>query len=340
MNSVTVDGKNYVKAKHLARELGYTTDYVGQLCRAEKVDAQLVGRSWYVNEASLRAHKQTRYRSNKQETIKQVERSLQAKDADEPEESFSVPVHAGVRTTSASEYASESFYDRLKESSVPKYHPDDTDLMPTSTTTHKTGTVGVRLADAQSVKIKSKSKSYNFDPSEQEKLRFEGKIKVSAVEEPEEQEEAAENEEKTNMVAVEVKKSEKTPEKKDISSQTQNVEEAAKIKVVHRRPSTKKKKRALPYEHNTKGVLGMRRRKIIGRNPAGGTLMVNAEADTLVYEGGIKKSFVLVAVFLAVVGGVLLSSFEQKITIQQDSTTASYVLNFANAKAAAYDAFR
>jgi hypothetical protein len=73
MKSIQINGKNYVKARDLAEDLGYTTDYIGQLCRGGKVDAELVGRTWYVDPESVHSHKATRYRSTKaksQEAVK------------------------------------------------------------------------------------------------------------------------------------------------------------------------------------------------------------------------------------------------------------------------------
>lgn len=64
MEEISVNGENYVKAAVLAKKFGYTADYLGQLCRSEQVKATLVGRSWYVNEDSLRQHRQQRYRSS------------------------------------------------------------------------------------------------------------------------------------------------------------------------------------------------------------------------------------------------------------------------------------
>lgn len=64
MNSVTVGGVTYTKLSVLAKKYGYTTDYLGQLCRADKVEAELVGRAWYANEASLKAHKSERYQAS------------------------------------------------------------------------------------------------------------------------------------------------------------------------------------------------------------------------------------------------------------------------------------
>lgn len=53
MDKVTLDGKLYERSAIVAKRYGYTADYLGQLSRAEKVDAQLVGRSWYVHDPSV-----------------------------------------------------------------------------------------------------------------------------------------------------------------------------------------------------------------------------------------------------------------------------------------------
>jgi len=68
MNTIEIKGVTYQKASDLARELGYTNDYIGQLCRAGKVEAELVGRTWYVDPKSIAEHKSTRYRSTKSKT--------------------------------------------------------------------------------------------------------------------------------------------------------------------------------------------------------------------------------------------------------------------------------
>lgn len=78
MDNVSVNGEQYVKASSIARELGYTADYVGQLCRGGKVDAQLIGRSWYVSERSIREHKRDRYRSTKAKSKESVREQLAA----------------------------------------------------------------------------------------------------------------------------------------------------------------------------------------------------------------------------------------------------------------------
>lgn len=64
MDTISVKGETYIKGSKIAKELGYTADYVGQLCRNGQIEGTLVGRSWYVSEKSIRAHKKNRYRSN------------------------------------------------------------------------------------------------------------------------------------------------------------------------------------------------------------------------------------------------------------------------------------
>lgn len=65
MEVLILDGKSYVKASKAAKELGYATDYVGQLCRGGKVDAHLIGRTWYVNQKELGSHKTEKKRTSR-----------------------------------------------------------------------------------------------------------------------------------------------------------------------------------------------------------------------------------------------------------------------------------
>jgi hypothetical protein len=57
MNEITIADKIYISSKRAAEITGYAKDYVGQLCREGHVEAKMVGRSWYVYEPSIRAHR-------------------------------------------------------------------------------------------------------------------------------------------------------------------------------------------------------------------------------------------------------------------------------------------
>lgn len=56
---IELDGKVYLSSTAAAKKSGYTKDYIGQLARAGKLDAQLIGRSWYIEEGSLKSHKKS-----------------------------------------------------------------------------------------------------------------------------------------------------------------------------------------------------------------------------------------------------------------------------------------
>ncbi|MBI2618361.1 helix-turn-helix domain-containing protein [Candidatus Kaiserbacteria bacterium] len=46
--SLMLDGKEYISSKRAAELMGYTQDYIGQLCRTGKIEARQVGRGWYI----------------------------------------------------------------------------------------------------------------------------------------------------------------------------------------------------------------------------------------------------------------------------------------------------
>ncbi len=77
MDNISLKGENYIKSSKIAAELGYTTDYVGQLCRGGLVAATLVGRTWYVSEKSIKEHKKNRYRSNQAKSFTAIRKLVE-----------------------------------------------------------------------------------------------------------------------------------------------------------------------------------------------------------------------------------------------------------------------
>ncbi len=77
MEVLVLDGKSYVKASKAAKELGYATDYVGQLCRGGQVDAHLIGRTWYVNQDNLSTHKVEKKRTSKAKAREYAKRTIE-----------------------------------------------------------------------------------------------------------------------------------------------------------------------------------------------------------------------------------------------------------------------
>jgi hypothetical protein len=56
MDELQISGKRFISSRRIARENGYTSDYIGQLIRGGKIIGQKVGRAWYVDAASFDAY--------------------------------------------------------------------------------------------------------------------------------------------------------------------------------------------------------------------------------------------------------------------------------------------
>lgn len=76
MDILVLDGKEYIKASKAAKDLGYTSDYIGQLCRNKSISAHLIGRTWYVNTNELSAHKVDKKRISRVKAREQAKKSI------------------------------------------------------------------------------------------------------------------------------------------------------------------------------------------------------------------------------------------------------------------------
>ncbi len=168
MDVLTVGGKEYVKASVIARELGYTADYVGQLCRSHRVRAKLVGRSWFVDRDSIAQHKTTRYRSTQTKA----------------KESLKEEVRFRLEQTANPVQSSPHYYRTTGKPSF-TYVNDESELIPIVQKTPKVGTLAVGLADAVPVSVTSDASGYRMNAPKLPVIRFRGSLKVSEISEDE-----------------------------------------------------------------------------------------------------------------------------------------------------------
>ncbi len=77
METLVLDGKTFVKASKAARDLGYTSDYVGQLCRGGKITSHLVGRTWYVDISQLGEHRVEKKRMSRVKAREQAHKAIE-----------------------------------------------------------------------------------------------------------------------------------------------------------------------------------------------------------------------------------------------------------------------
>lgn len=113
MDELTIDGKTYLSSKKAAAVTGYAKDYVGQLCREGRVEAKLVGRSWYVYEPSIREH---RFNDDRKKG-KEIEEAQEA----EPVTVFGSPV---MKEEVSEKPNVEAVWER------PSYTPEPLEILP------------------------------------------------------------------------------------------------------------------------------------------------------------------------------------------------------------------
>jgi len=183
MEVVTINGVDYIKASVLARRFKYTNDYVGQLCRSRKVDAQLVGRTWYVNPLSVEEHKNLK-------TTKQL--SKVSSRGDEKKFTYKVDINKSrlnvpsvlTRTTAkslASLEKDKNFLQRINWK-APKYEPDQADLMPILESTGTAISLPVNPAEALTVNVKGHEVAAIMEPTSMPAIAMTGEIKVGGLE--------------------------------------------------------------------------------------------------------------------------------------------------------------
>jgi hypothetical protein len=73
MDELIFAGNKYISSKRAGKLTGYTTDYIGQMCRGGKMDCKLVGRNWYINDEVIKAQKKSFKKTQLNEDGKAIE---------------------------------------------------------------------------------------------------------------------------------------------------------------------------------------------------------------------------------------------------------------------------
>lgn len=175
MKEVVINGVEYLSATSLAKEFRYTTDYIGQLCRAKKVDAQLVGRSWYVNPLSLAAHKKARYLKV------QTNDTLAAESVKVNSTKIDVFSALPKNTIPTQNHTEKNFAKRIDWQPL-KYEADKRELMPPVSKQTATAKVVIKLADSTDIPIKISEKPINMVAEALPMVSLSGVLNVTSIE--------------------------------------------------------------------------------------------------------------------------------------------------------------
>ncbi|HMO77697.1 MAG TPA: hypothetical protein PKA42_01085 [Candidatus Paceibacterota bacterium] len=176
MKGVTIDGVEYLPATSLAKQFRYTTDYIGQLCRAKKVDAKLVGRTWYVNPLSLTKHKTARYKKvEPAEKTTEIAKEITLSRTEVNPEIF-VSKHQKLQPTQQPHFSRRIDWKPLK------YEADEVELLPKMTRPdaipHK---IKLNLAEATSISVKNSSKDEKMVADELPAVSLRGKLTIESL---------------------------------------------------------------------------------------------------------------------------------------------------------------
>lgn len=176
MDAVTFHGREYIKATTLALKYRYTQDYLGQLARAKKVDARLVGRAWYVNEESLLIHRGGKYKTSNNDEIsdtKAIDTNVSRIDVQPYLKNKTARLVLG---NSGDQASTKVLYQDDNRSLMPRVKKDINPLR-----------LQVEIADSERVKITTLNKKpTNFKSEELPEVALSGTLEILDISETEE----------------------------------------------------------------------------------------------------------------------------------------------------------
>ncbi len=222
MDIVTLEGKQYVKASVIAKQFRYTADYIGQLCRGKKVDARLVGRTWFVNVASLEDHRAAKYQKPATDDVTPSTRTASKNY------SSRIVVAPQVNKKTIKILESQRYEDASAVSV--RYEQDDFSLIPRVAKMEHPKFIHVNPADSKKIRIQRGPKNASFIAEALPDVALSGNISVVSVTDEEYAEKDAKEVSESNEEAAAV-----------IQPIADVVEEQKTPKVVIHRPMSRQK---------------------------------------------------------------------------------------------------
>lgn len=180
MEVISIDGVEYTKANQLAKRFKYTTDYIGQLCRADKVQAKLVGRTWYVNLESLAEHKNNRYPKSREGESIEKQRPIYKISPRRVEATLRKNTFQLANNPGEGKREKQNFINHIAWKPA-KYEADSADLFPQVKERESSEKIVVDLAEAEIVEISPQSKTSIFKAGALPEVSLRGKVKVTSA---------------------------------------------------------------------------------------------------------------------------------------------------------------
>lgn len=334
METIVLDGVDFVKASVAAKQFNYTSDYVGQLCRAKKVDARLVGRTWFVNPDSLINHKKDKFT-----TILEVSDQDESSDRAIYSKSSRLTIEPVVRNKTIKSLPevldgkhNTSGQKMLKVS----YEQDEESLLPTIVrkVLPPPKTLKIEPAGAKKIRIVSYKKSHtSFAAEELPDFALSGKLSVQGLQEAEKE-----------VVQDEVESSEDSPAVSENihKNSPKPIVKTKKLKVLEtagaRKAKVEMKPSKFPLHSNNLVRSEARRPNSVPTNQALTVSSVNEVrfSPTSVSEvQPVKINFAVmmspvIAIFIALAVVTTIFSASSDVTVSKTSYQSGVVLQVAN----------
>lgn len=181
MDTVVLDGVQYVKASAAAKQFRYTSDYVGQLCRSKKIDARLVGRTWFVNPDSLSAYKKQKHEKSSTASSDTETKHNTADHTESKTGKTSVEPVVGAKTAKHAVQSAPTKPNETRSLKV-QYEADEEELFPTIRKRQPPKRLQIEYADSKKVKIdRNRTRTTQFRPDELPDVALSGKLDVSTA---------------------------------------------------------------------------------------------------------------------------------------------------------------
>tara|TARA_B100000508_G_scaffold24443_1_gene17603 strand:- start:1074 stop:2240 length:1167 start_codon:yes stop_codon:yes gene_type:complete len=223
MDTVELEGVRYVKASVAAKKFRYTQDYIGQLCRGKKIDARLVGRTWFVNTDSIVEHRSNKYKTRK--TVEPVEVTKIRVEETAGERAQSVSVEPVITNKAVKSLKVKPTIHKTKEGQrrlTIEYSVDEEALLPTlrKRVEKAPKRVPVVVANAKTVRVRSKRSQVSFRAGKLPEVALSGKLKIEDY--PEAPKPVDGSDDVTALTPSAADDSENTFKNKDISDKREN----------------------------------------------------------------------------------------------------------------------
>jgi len=190
VKTVVLDNKSYTKASEVAAQFGYTSDYIGQLCRGKKVDARLIGRTWFVHLPSVESHRDQRYAYQKTQATTPTKRAIYNDLPDHSDTDVAVdmtskkyikrvvPPPLSHRPFRPSSTAEETFFNPRQH----KYELDEYVLNPKVAKEPKITLLKVDIAESESVAVQSSDvRGITMKPEPLPEVALRGTLKIRTI---------------------------------------------------------------------------------------------------------------------------------------------------------------